>query len=295
MAAEAHILSPRRLQEVQEVSNYVGAMNYGLRRLHALPVSLRLFGEIHAELLKGTRGSHLTPGELRTSQNWIVPAGCALEDATFVPPPPHEVVKCLGDLERFIHGDSNLPLLIKIGLAHAQFETIHPFLDGNGRIGRMLIPFLLCERGVLTQPVLYISYYFKRYRQEYYDQLQSVRDSGTWESWLQFFLNGILTVSTQATDTARNILSLRESHRQLVTEHLGRTAGNGHRALDYLYENPYVTVSDIRGVIDTTYPAANNLVARLVDCGILREITTRYRNRVFSYQSYVDLFRDDDD
>jgi Fic family protein len=295
LAAEARILSPRRLQEVQEVSNYVGAMNYGLHRLHTLPVSLRLFGGIHAELLKGTRGSHLTPGELRKSQNWIGPAGCALEDATFVLPPPHEVVKCLGDLERFIHGDSNLPLLIKIGLAHAQFETIHPFLDGNGRIGRMLIPFLLCERGVLTQPVLYISYYFKRYRQEYYDQLPSVRDSGTWESWLKFFLNGILTVSTQATDTARNILSLRESYRQLVTEHLGRTAGTGHRALDYLYENPYVTVSDIRRVIDTTYPAANNLVTRLVDCGILREITTRYRNRVFSYQPYVDLFREDDD
>ena len=218
-----------------------------------------------------------------------------MEDATFFPPPPHEVVKCLGDLERFIHGDSNLPLLIKIGVAHAQFETIHPSLDGNGRIGRMLIPFLLCERGVLTQPVLYISYYFKRNRQEYYDQLQSVRDSGTWESWLKFFLNGILTVSTQATDTARNILSFRELHRQLVTEHLGRTAGTGHRALDHLYENPYVTVSDIRGVNDTTYPAANNLVARLVDCGILREITTRYRNRVFSYHSYVDLFREDDD
>lgn len=291
LAAEAKILAPDRPQDVSEVVNYIGAMNYGLVRLAELPVSVRLIREIHGELLKGVRGSHLTPGDLRTSQNWIGPAGCTLNEAAFVPPPPHEVPQALGELERFLHTDTSLPLLVKIGLAHAQFETIHPFLDGNGRIGRLLITFLLCEQKVLLRPVLYLSYYFKRHRQVYYDHLQAVRDAGTWEDWLAFFLRGIIEVSSQATETARRILSLREEHRRAITDSLGRAVGNGHRVLEHLYQHPIVSVNEVQRLIGTTYPAANDLIARLVNSGILREFTGKARNRRFMYQSYVDLFQ----
>jgi Fic family protein len=221
---------------VAEVVNYVRAMNRGLVRLSELPVSVRLIREIHAELLQGVRGSRLTPGELRRSQNWIGPAGAGLNDATFVPPPPEEVPAALNALEAFIHLDDSLPLLVKIGLAHAQFETIYPFLDGNGRLGRLLITFLLCEQRALTKPVLYLSQYFKRHREEYYARLQAVRDEGDWVGWLTFFLLGVKDVSLQAADTARRILELRETHRRAITEQLGRAAGNGHRVLEHLYE-----------------------------------------------------------
>jgi Fic family protein len=293
LTAEAEILSPDRPQDVDQVVNYVSAMNHGLARLAELPVSARLIREIHAKLLEGVRGSHLTPGELRKSQNWIGPNGCKLSEATFIPPPPHTVPQLLSGLETFLHANTNLPLLISIGLAHAQFETIHPFLDGNGRVGRLLITFLLCEQKVLLKPVLYLSYFFKQHRQDYYDHLQSVRDNGTWEQWLTFFLSGIVEVSRQATDTSRMILSLREEHRSIITEKFGRSAGNGHRMLEYLYEHPIVSVKEVEGLIGTTYPAANDLVARTVDCGILREFTGRTRNRRFIYQSYINLFLDE--
>lgn len=292
LAAEAKIFTPNQPNDVKEVVNYVRAMNHGLKRLSELPVSVRLIREIHAELLEGTRGSHLTPGELRTSQNWIGPAGCTLNEATFVPPPPHEVPQKLADLEKFLHTDTELPLLIKIGLAHVQFETIHPFLDGNGRVGRLLITFLLCERQVLLKPVLYLSWFFKRYRHQYYEELQSVRKTGTWEQWIGFFLRGIVDVSRQATETARRILTMREEHRHAITENFGRAAGNGHRVLEYLYECPIVSVSNVQNLIGTTYAAANNLVARMVNHGILQEYTKQARNRRFMYQSYINLFHD---
>jgi Fic family protein len=293
LAAEAKIFSPDRPQDVDEVVNYVRAMNYGLDRLSNLPVSVRLIREIHAELMQGVRGEHLTPGELRRSQNWIGAAGCTLNEATFVPPPPHEVPERLSELELFLHSDALLPLLIKIGLAHAQFETIHPFLDGNGRVGRLLITFLLCEQQVLQKPVLYLSHYFKRQRQQYYEQLQSVRDRGTWEAWLSFFLRGVIEVSQEATETARRILALREAHRRAITEHLARTAANGYRVLDHLYQHPIVSVTDVQEVIGTTYQAANELVAKFVDIGVLTEITGQSRNRRFMYRSYINLFHED--
>ena len=292
IAAEAKILAPDRPQDVDEVVNYVRAMKHGLARLGELPVSVRLIREIHAELLQGVRGAHLTPGEIRTSQNWIGPSGCTLNEASFVPPPPHEVAQHLSELERFLHTDTHLPLLIKIGLAHVQFETIHPFLDGNGRVGRLLITFLLCERQVLLKPVLYLSYFFKRHRQQYYEHLQAVRDTGAWEEWLQFFLRGVIEVSGQATETARRILSLREQHRLAITEKLGRAAAKGYRVLEHLYQHPIVSVNEVQTLIGTTYPAANDLVARLVECGILTEITGQQRNRRYMYQSYIDLFHD---
>lgn len=294
LAAEAKILSPDRPRDVDEVVSYVRAMNYGLERLKQLPISIRLIREIHAELLRGVRGSKLAPGELRSSQNWIGPSGCTLKEATFVPPPHHEVPRKLSELERFLHTDTGLPLLIKIGLAHAQFETIHPFLDGNGRVGRLLITFLLCEQGVLLKPVLYLSYFFKQHRQQYYEELQSVRDKGTWEQWLNFFIKGVVEVADQATETARRVLALREEHRRTITDQFGRAAGNGHRVLEHLYQHPIVSVRDVLELIRTSYPAANDLVARMVDSAILHEFTGRARNRMFIYQNYIELFVDRD-
>lgn len=294
LAAEAKVLSPDRPKDVGEVVNYVDAMNYGIERLRSLPVSIRLIREIHGKLLRGGRGSHLTPGELRTSQNWIGPAGCSLNEATFVPPPPHEVPRKMGELEQFLHEKTDLPLLIKIGLAHAQFETIHPFLDGNGRVGRLLITFLLCEQEVLLKPVLYLSYYFKKHRQLYYEKLQAVREHGLWEEWLAFFLRGVIEVSGQATETARRIITLREEHRSMITGNFGRAAANAHRVLENLYVHPIVSVGEVQELIGTTYPAANDLVSRMEKHGILSEITGQVRNRKFTYQSYVNLFRDNE-
>ena len=291
LAAEAELTGNRAAAgDVGEVINYVGAMNHGLSRLAEIPISVRLIKEIHERLMRGVRGSHLTPGETRTTQNWIGPGECSLADATFVPTPPHQVATLLGDLERFLHTQDELPMLIKIGLAHAQFETIHPFLDGNGRVGRLLISFLLTEKRVLLKPVLYLSHYFKRYRQEYYDRLQAVRDHGDWESWLMFFLKGVEEVSNEAIETSRRILSLREEHRASVTAHFGRAAGKGHLVLEQLYLRPIVSVADVREITGTTYAAANQLVARFVECGILMEITGFARNRIFRHEPYVRLF-----
>ncbi|MCA8936584.1 MAG: Fic family protein [Planctomycetes bacterium] len=294
LAAEAKILSPDQPKDVNEVVNYVEAMNYGLERLTTLPISVRLIREIHEKLMQGVRGSHLTPGELRTSQNWIGPGGSTLNNAVYVPPPPHEVPIKLSQLEKFIHSKSALPLLVEVGLVHAQFETIHPFLDGNGRVGRLLITFLLCQQEVLTKPVLYLSHYFKAHRQEYYERLQAVRDSGDWESWLRFFLRGVVQVSGEATNTARKIIAMRELHRLEITEKFGRAAGNGHRVLEYLYANPIVSVNDVQGRTGTTYPAANSLVGKLVDTGILKEFTGQARNRRFIYDPYIKLFYPED-
>jgi Fic family protein len=293
LAAEAHLADDHRPKDVAEVINYVRAMKHGLARLAELPVSVRLIREIHGELLHGVRGSRLTPGELRSTQNWIGPGGCTLAEATFVPPPPSEVPAALGALESFLHQQDDVPLLVKIGLAHSQFETIHPFLDGNGRVGRLLITFLLCERGVLHKPVLYLSHYFKRQRAEYYARLQAVRDTGDFEGWLSFFLRGVAGVSVEAAATARRILELRETHRRLITDQLGRAAGNGHRVLERLYEQPVLSVTDVRSLLGTTFAGANQIVQRLVSLGVIREITGQARHRRFRYDAYVRLFEDE--
>jgi Fic family protein len=292
LAAEAEILSYEGPRDVDEVINYVRAMNHGLERLSELPVSVRLIREIHAILMQGVRGHRLTPGELRRTQNWIGPAGCSLREASFVPPPPEEVPGALSALERFLHERDETPLLVKIGLAHAQFETIHPFLDGNGRVGRLLITFLLCEREVLTKPVLYLSHYFKRHRQAYYEHLQAVRDEGRFEQWLEFFLQGVIEVSAEAVSTARKILELREHNRAQIAAQFERRAGNGHRVLEALFDRPIVSVADVQTITEMSYPAANNLVASLVRLGILEEITGNVRNRRFRYRPYIRLFND---
>ena len=292
LAAEAKIFDEFLPTDVDEVINYVRAMNHGLARLAELPVSVRLIKEIHAQLMRSVRGGRLQPGELRTSQNWIGPAGGTLNTATYVPPPHSLVPDALGDLEKFLHGEDRLPPLLKIALAHVQFETIHPFLDGNGRVGRLLITFLLTECGVLHKPVLYLSHYFKQYRQEYYEHLQSVREQGAWEAWLVFFLKGVVQVATEAADTARRIQQLREQHRSAITERLGRAAGNGHKVLESLYDRPILMVNDVQNLIGTTYAAANSLVSRLVKLGVLSEMTGYARNRRFRYAPYIALFND---
>lgn len=292
LAAEAQFFDPNLPRDVDEVVNYVSAMNHGLARLNELPVSVRLIREIHAKLMQGVRGGRLQSGELRTSQNWIGPAGSTINTATFVPPPHHVVPDALGDLEKFLHRADSLPPLIKIALAHVQFETIHPFLDGNGRVGRLLITFLLTERGVLHKPVLYLSHYFKRNRQQYYDHLQAVREEGAWEPWLAFFLRGVIEVAAEAAETARRILLLREQHRSAITDRLGRAAGNGHKLLESLFDRPILAVNHVRKLTGTTYAAANSLVSRLVTLGVLHEMTGYARNRRFRYAPYIALFND---
>jgi len=290
LSAEARLFERALPKDVDEVVNYVAAMNHGLSRLPEHPVSVRLIREIHAELMRGVRGGRLKPGELRTSQNWIAPAGSTLATATFIPPPHHVVPEALGELEMFMHATDDLPPLVRIALAHVQFETIHPFLDGNGRVGRLLITFLLTECGVLHKPVLYLSHHFKRHRQAYYDHLQSVRERGTWEDWLAFFLKGVIEVAGEATQTARRILALREAHRTAITNSLGRSAGYGHRVLESLFDRPIVSVANVRKLTGTSYAAANNLVAKFVEIGVLAEMTGYARNRRFRYAPYIALF-----
>lgn len=290
--AEAQVFRSEHPKDVDEVVNYVQAMNYGLARLESLPVSTRLLREIHQKLLTGVRGSEREPGDLRRSQNWIGPAGCAIVEATFVPPPAHEVAAALGALEQFLHGSERMPVLIKVGLAHAHFETIHPFLDGNGRVGRLLITFLLCEQKQLQKPVLYLSHFFRRHRTQYYELLQSIRDEGNWEQWLKFFLAAVEEVAREATETARRIVQLRERHRGLVVQYFGRAAANGLTVLESLYSRPILAVNDIVDLTGVSFTAANQLMSRFVETGILSEITGQTRNRQFRYSDYVTLFRD---
>ena len=290
---ESQSLEPDNPHDVAEVVNYIAAINYGLERLPELPVSLRLIREIHEVLLTDVRGSERNPGEFRRSQNWIGASGCSLKDATYVPPPPHEMMQALDNLEKFLHSPEPMPTLIKVGIAHAQFETIHPFLDGNGRTGRLLITFLLCEQNILQRPLLYISYFFKRYRSEYYDRLQAIRDSGNWEGWLKFFLRGVYEVAQEATVTARKIVSLKEEHRQLLLEKMGQRSGKALALLDSLYFKPIFKVEHAQEVTGLSYPNANTLIKDLCDIGILKEITGQKRNRAFAYDPYLQVFRDD--
>ncbi|MGE5648513.1 MAG: Fic family protein [Acidobacteriota bacterium] len=289
---EAAAMDDGNPQDIEEVVNYVNAMNYGLERRQTFPLSLRLIREIHAKLLAGVRGSDRHPGEFRTTQNWIGPAGCTLADALFVPPPPHEMMRALDNLEKFLHDSSPMPQLMKAGIAHAQFETIHPFLDGNGRMGRLLITFLLCQKGILQHPLLYLSHYFKLHRSEYYDRLQAVREQGDWEGWLQFFLAGVYEVAQEATDTARQIVNLREKHRDMVQQTLRRGAGKGLALLEMLHYRPIVTVKYVAENVKLTFANANELVKEFVDLGILAETTGRQRNRQFSFEPYLALFKE---
>ena len=276
-------------RDVEEVVNYVRAINYGLRRLDTLPLSLRLIREIHGQLMEGVRGQNRTPGEFRRTQNWIGPTGADLSSATFVPPPVPNMIDALDKFEKFLY-DETLPVLIQTGLAHAQFETIHPFLDGNGRVGRLLITFLLCQRNVLHRPLLYLSHFLKAHRAEYYDRLMAIRNDGDWEGWLKFFLRGVEEVSEEAINTSRQIFALREQHRSLVNTSLGASAASGLRLLDYLYEQPIVNVRIVERYLQSSFVTANKLVEQFVNLDILKETTGGQRNRRYSYFPYLALF-----
>lgn len=277
--------------DVGEVVNYVRAMNYGLERLATLPLSLRLIRELHGELLHDLRGGNKAPGEFRRTQNWIGAAGASVNHASFVPPPVPEMMDALSNLENYLHVRDEYPALIHAAIVHGQFETIHPFLDGNGRVGRLLITFLLMEQGVITRPLLYLSYFLKRHRAEYYDRLNAIRVAGDWEGWVRFFLRGVYETASEATDTAQRIVRLRERHQREIGQH--GYGMNEMRLIDLLFQRPLVNVALVQQELGVeTFQTASKSIERLVALGYLEEITGRKRDRVFRYTPYVRLFED---
>ena len=266
--------------DAREVYNYVRALDHGLERVKTLPISLRLIRELHAQLMEGVRGEIMTPGEFRRSQNWIGPAGCTLETATYVPPPVEEMHMALDALEKFIHAPSDLPALTRLGLIHYQFEAIHPFLDGNGRVGRLLISLLLCQWGLLPRPVLYLSAYFERNRSEYYERLLAISRSGEWEVWLRFFLTGVRDQSREAAIRVQNLQQLRQRYRRHLASR--RSAVRLSEAVDFLIGNPIFTVRGLQVGLDLAdFKTAQRYVDALEEAGILREVTGRKRNRLY--------------
>jgi Fic family protein len=279
------------LDDVEETSNYIAAMSHGLERIRSgqLPLSNRLLREVHQLLMSGVRGGDKAPGEFRRTQNWL--GGTRPGNARFVPPPASEVVPAMTDLEKFLHDDPEpTPILVKAALAHVQFETIHPFLDGNGRVGRLLITLLLCSEKVLQQPLLYLSLYFKQNRDAYYDQLQRVRTEGVWEDWLEFFLEGVVAVAGSATTTARSIRELIEKDREVIHD-LGRGAASALRVHELAGRRIVLTAGATARILGLSVPTVNAAVARLEEAGILREVTGRKRGRVFVYHAYLALLQ----
>jgi Fic family protein len=282
-----HGIGPAALMDdMRETSHYVAAMEHGLKRLReGFPVSLRLLSEIHGVLLQGGRGSERTPGEFRRSQNWI--GGTRPGNALFVPPPPDALMECLDAFEKFLY-DNRLPMLIKLGLAHVQFETIHPFLDGNGRVGRLLLTLLLCESGVLREPLLYLSLYLKTNRDRYYELLQKVRLEGAWEEWLEFFLQGVVYTAEEASEMAAKLRQLfREDGVHI--QGLGKSSGTAMQVHSYLQARPISNIRNIASGTSKTLPAVAQALANLQKLGIVTETTGRRRNRIFIYQRCLDL------
>jgi Fic family protein len=281
------------IDDIREVSNYVDAMMYGLERLKELPLSLRLIREMHDRLLQSGRGGTKGPGEFRRSQNWI--GGTRPGNALFVPPPVTELDACLAAFEAFIHeGQSRLPALIKAGLLHVQFETIHPFLDGNGRIGRLLVTLYLCVNGVLRRPLLYLSLYLKTHRADYYRLLQEVRERGAWEPWLEFFLDGVAATANQAFDAATRIVDLFKVDRDRITAESDR-AGSALRVHEHLQQHPFLTAGQLVEQTGLSMPTINAALADLERLGIVEEVTGRKRGRVFGYRSYLAILNEGTD
>ncbi len=278
------------LDDVQEVSNYVAAMNYGLERLKELPLSFRLLKEIHKVLLAKGRGNEKEPGEFRRSQNWV--GGSRPGNAIFVPPPPDQLGECLGALEKFLHNDPvKTPLLIKAALAHVQFETIHPFLDGNGRLGRLLITFLFCAEGTLREPLLYLSLYFKQHRQQYYDLLQAVRLNGDWEAWLRFFLKGVEETANQAAQTARSLMQLAAADEKRI-QAIGKAAGSALRVHRLLQTQPIISVATASKELSLSPPTTTAALGHLQKLGIVNETTGRNYGRLYAYAEYLKILNE---
>ena len=285
LAARAGVPGGSDPADLHEVGNYVAALEYGLGRLDTLPLSLRLLREIHERLMRGVRGDTATPGEFRRSQNWIGPPGCSLRDATYVPPPVEELMGCLDALERFLH-DETLPPLVHAALAHAQFEAIHPFLDGNGRIGRLLVTLLLVVRDVLPSPLLYLSAWFEATREEYYTHLLAVTRDGAWERWLVYFLTG---VSTQAEDALARIQDIDDLHERWQEELAGVQSGRPEQVLRLFVENPFRTVRGIAQELDVAYTTARRAIDRLEEAGIVSLVGPGKRNRVYCARAMLDV------
>ncbi|MFH1943894.1 MAG: Fic family protein [bacterium] len=274
--------------DVKEVRNYVRAMEYGIERLVKLPVSVRLIRELHRILMEGVRGEYSTPGGIRRSQNWIGSPGCTIKEATYVPPPLNEMKQSLSDWEKFLHAEPDIPPLIICALMHYQFEAIHPFLDGNGRIGRLLITFYLCERGYLSQPLLYLSRFFDRYRDEYYRRLLCVSQYGEWTDWILFFLRGVIQQSKDAIKDSERILDLHfQYQRELqATKKIPDTA---HRLIDEIFQNPILSISGLAKKWDVPFNSVKRGVNRLVEVGILKEITEKKRNKLYQATKLIRL------
>jgi len=281
-------IDPEKRNDWQEVQNYVEAMNTALVELETLPLSVRLLKNTHAILMQGVRGEHKTPGEFRKSQNWI--GGSNLSNAVFIPPHDKDVPELMSDLEKFWHNDSiNVPDLIRIAISHYQFETIHPFLDGNGRIGRLLITLYLISRGLLNKPSLYLSDFLEQHRGNYYDALTRVRASNDLAHWIKFFLTAVIETSEKGKQTFQSILSMRnELESQMVT--LGKRAENERSLLVALYRKPIVSINDVSKLLEVTHRSANSLVGQFVELGILEEVTGFQRNRMYIFRRYIALF-----
>ncbi len=274
---------PGNADDIQEVRNYIKALEHGITLLPDLPLSLRLIREIHGQLMAGVRGGKATPGEFRRSQNWIGPAGSTPMTAAFVPPPVEEMKECLGEWEKFLHVRDQIPDLIQCAMMHVQFETIHPFLDGNGRVGRLLVTFFLMERKRLSQPLLYLSAFIDAHKNDYYDLLQRVRTHGDWNAWIRFFLQGVIEIATQAGDQAKELHSLREQYRALL-----RDKPNALGLLDELFINPYMTIGRAGKVLSKSHPTAKTAISVLEENNILKEITGRQWGRYYVCKPILD-------
>ena len=290
---ESEVSDPRgeRRVDVEEVRNYGSALRYGLERAKDLPLSLRLICEIHGVLLRGVRGAERGPGEFRTSQNWIGPPGTMLADAVYVPPPVHEMREALHEFEKYLCENYADPPLIRCALVHAQFETIHPFLDGNGRVGRLLITFMLCEQKILERPLLYLSYFFRRRQQEYYEKLMATRERGDWEGWVRFFLEGVAEMAEQAARTAKSILSMREAHHKVISSGAMKSK-HALPLLRRLFQRPIITASLAANELGVSHQTAMALFRRFVAAELLKEIPGRERKRLFAYEPYLSILRE---
>ncbi len=288
---EAHLRPRDDINEIQEVVNYIKALHHGIEKLEFAPFSLDLMNEIHRFLIQGTRGSHKFPGQLRRVQNWIGPSGGTIQDAIFVPPPPEQVPGLMQDLERFIQSSDRTPTLIKAALIHAQLETIHPYLDGNGRMGRLMITFYLYYKGVLARPLLYLSYYLKKNREKYYTLLNGIRYHGNWGAWLEFFLQGIIEVSNNSLETAKRVIQLKET---LIEKLLENNVGGVHavKLIDMLFDRPISTIAQIAEKLQVSRQTATKLVGRFEDIGIVEEITGKVRYKQYMFVDYVRIIEE---
>lgn len=284
---EARPTDEPRVPDVQEVQNYVKAMEYGLKRIESLPLSLRLIRELHAVLMQGVRGEHLTPGEFRRSQNWIGPPGRSLNEATYTPPSPGEFLAAMGDLETYLHAECEYPPIVRIALIHYQFEAIHPFLDGNGRLGRLLTTLLLSHWNLLTQPLLYLSAYFEKTRDEYYVRLLEVSRNGKWTPWVRYFLQGVALQAQDGLTRANRLLRLRNEYLERVRT--PRASGLLSRLVEALFERPAITANQAKEILGVKYSSAQNSINRLDDLGILVEITNQRRNRVYFATEIIEI------